>query len=54
MAEIFEVDHNYYVTAPLFSKPDIGRYRLTEIVRIDRSMPDIESIIEALSIFSKS
>ncbi len=54
MAEIFEVDHNYYVTAPLFSKPDIGRYRLTEIVRVDRSVPDIESIIEALSDFSKS
>jgi hypothetical protein len=52
MAEIFEVDHRYYVTAPLFSKPDISKYRLSEIIRLDKSLPDIESIIEALKYFS--
>ena len=52
MAEIFEVDHSYYVTAPLFSKPDIGKYILSEIIRVDKSLTDIESIIEALNDFS--
>ena len=49
VAEMFEVDHDYYVTAPLFSRPDAGRYRIIEEISLDTPPADPEAIIQKLS-----
>jgi hypothetical protein len=52
VAEMFEVDHDYYVTAPLFSRPDTDRYHILETVQLDEPEPAIAQLIEMLTNFT--
>ncbi len=52
VAEMYEVDYDYYVTAPLFSQPDESRYRVLETIPLVPE-PTIDVIFEQLSYLNK-
>ena len=47
-AEMFEVDRDYYVTQPLFSRPSTESYRIVEQIPLDEYQPSIASIFLSL------
>lgn len=51
-AEMFEVDKHYYVSAPLFSRPDKDQYQILEVIPLDRPIPNASIIFETLSNFN--
>jgi hypothetical protein len=48
--EVFEVDSDYYLTAPFFSKPDASQYRLIEEIEIQFESLDADVIEKKLSL----
>src|SRR5690606_7049604 len=50
-AEMFEVDHSYYVSAPLFSRPDMDRYGILEVIPLDEPLPTQDLLLEILGNF---
>lgn len=54
IAEMFGVDHDYYVTAPLFSRPDTDRYPIIEEIPLEAAPPDPGLIIETLDHLNRS
>ena len=49
LAEIFAVEHEYYVAAPLFSRPDESRYKLIDTVTLNTNIPSRDTLFEMLS-----
>ena len=47
-AEMFEVDRDYYVTQPLFSRPSTDIYRIAEYLPLDECPPATETIFSFL------
>lgn len=52
IAEMFEVDASYYLTAPLFSRPDPQRYRILETIPLDEPIPAADLLFEVLGSFN--
>lgn len=50
-AEMFDVDKDYYLSAPLFSRPS-AHYPVSEVIPID-DYPDAQDILGALEIHTK-
>jgi hypothetical protein len=48
-AEIFEADVNYYVTAPLFSRPDTNQYKIIETIPLEETSPDADALFDILN-----
>jgi len=48
-AEVFATEHDYYVSAPLFSKPDEKRYQLVDIIALDNTIPSEDTLYEMLT-----
>lgn len=48
-AEVFATEHDYYVAAPLFSKPDESRYQLIDIIALDNAIPSEDALFEMLT-----
>lgn len=53
LAEMFEVDAYYYLTAPLFSRPDPERYRILETIPLDEPIPTADILFEMLGSFNR-
>ncbi|WP_298317071.1 phytanoyl-CoA dioxygenase family protein [uncultured Aquimarina sp.] len=52
IAEMFEVDNSYYLSAPLFSKPNASEYELLESINIQKP-PSREVLFQLLNHFNK-
>ncbi|WP_405206488.1 phytanoyl-CoA dioxygenase family protein [Aquimarina sp. LLG6339-5] len=52
VAEMFEVDDSYYLSAPLFSKPNVTEYELLESISIQKP-PSTEVLFQLLDEFNK-
>ncbi|WP_299253227.1 phytanoyl-CoA dioxygenase family protein [uncultured Aquimarina sp.] len=52
VAEMFEVDNSYYLSTPLFSKPNETEYELLESINIQKS-PSKEVLFQLLNQFNK-
>lgn len=48
-ADVFATDHDYYVAAPLFSRPDENRYPIVETIRLDNIIPPEDILFTMLS-----
>ncbi len=48
-AEVFATQHEYYVSAPLFSRPDEKVYPIVETIALDNAMPSEDSLFDMLS-----
>ncbi|WP_298539766.1 phytanoyl-CoA dioxygenase family protein [uncultured Aquimarina sp.] len=51
VAEMFKVDDSYYLSAPLFSKPNVSEYELLESINIQKP-PSKEMLFQLLSQFN--
>jgi hypothetical protein len=52
VAEMFKVDNAYYLSAPLFSKPDTNKYKILESINIQK-VPSKEEVFEILNHYNK-
>lgn len=52
-AEIFNVDQKYYLSEPLFSKPNSEEYKLIESVSLEKVIASKEKLFDYLSQFKK-
>lgn len=50
-ADIFDVDQNYYLSAPLFSRPDEKEYELVESLVLEKQKVTKEELFDYLSQF---
>jgi hypothetical protein len=51
-AEIFEADHEYYTSAPLFSKPSSDKYKVVATMPLDEQHPTPDELFSILKNFS--
>lgn len=52
-AEVFNVDQKYYLSEPLFSKPNLEEYKLIETISLEKEIESKEKLFNYLSQFKK-
>lgn len=51
-AEIFDADHEYYVSAPLFSRPSEDKYKVVKTVPLNEQLPSRDVLFKKLNSFT--